>query len=363
MPGGRFVRRIVTLSLVIVLLPFMALPGSARESDAELAERYRHGSEPDRFLDALGDGRLARDPAPPVKSQEYRTAAVELGWALTGTELGPFDVSETDAGRREVAALKARLRARGINVSQVPYTVYSLPAVDGATPRAEGREEADADGDEPFGDVLAVPRGTTVELIGAMFDEAGLHVKTVLSAAATGSGVNTMAAPSDSRQWTPAGGLECIGRRSNNTARYDPCQFFYRLDGEDGDPENEIIASQMFGTGISKGLWELTELEVQATPREGTAAQRWIDWDPKADTKGDCQDVTVGVTVQGVGVSKTHQRCETWDIEKNEPGGDFANRWKGEIRRKDRSTASVTATKVADGDRPVSVFDFDYYAW
>lgn len=355
-------RRLLVLSLVVVLLG-LSTTTSAQTSDAQLADRYRHGDEPDRLLDALADGRLERDPAPPPERGSVRAASVPVGWALTGVELAPFDVSGTAAAQREVAALKSRLRSRGIDMTDVPFTVYSLPAIDGTRPRHGDSGEAAPDGDEPFGDVLAVPRGTTVELIGAMFDEAGLHAKTVLSAAPRRATARAMAAPSDSREWSPAGGLECIGRRSNNTARFDPCQFFFRLTGDDADPEHEIIGSEMFGTGISKGLWTLTELEAQATPREGTVPQRWIGWDPKADAKSECVDVTVGVTVQGVGLSVTQPRCEKWDIDKAEPGGEFANRWKGEVRRQDRATAAVTATKVANGDLPTSMFDFDYYAW
>jgi hypothetical protein len=102
---------------------------------------------------------------------------------------------------------------------------------------------------------------------------------------------------------------------------------------EDGDPNRDIFGSEMWGTGKSKGFWRLSELEVQSWPANG---QAWERWDPGADTRSNCESVTVGVTVQGAGLSMTKQRCELWDIEKGAPGGELANRWKGDVRREDR---------------------------
>jgi hypothetical protein len=105
------VRRSLVFVLMFGLLPVVAATASAnspsksspksssKSSDAALAERYRHGTAPNRFLDALAEGRLDRQPPPPSKQQGYRAAAVPVGWALTGAELAPFDVTNTDAGR------------------------------------------------------------------------------------------------------------------------------------------------------------------------------------------------------------------------------------------------------------------------
>jgi hypothetical protein len=358
------VRRSLILLLALGLLPLVAASASAKSPDAALADRYRHGDAPNAFLDALAEGRLDRRPPPPKQQQRYRATLVPVGWALTGAELGPFDVSDTEPGRQEVAALKARLRTRGVDADDVPYVVYSLPGVKGAVPAGNPPGDPPPDGDDgPLASALVVPVGTTVELVGDLYDDNGLHVVTLLSAPPRQPEIRAMAAPSDSARWTPAGGLGCIGRVSNNTARYDPCQRYFWLSGDDNDPDHETLGSQMYGTGKSKGFWTLKELEVQSYPEAGTAPQRWIDWDPKADAKTNCQSVTVGVTVEGIGLSTEQQRCELWDIEKGVDPADFGNRWKGGVRRTDRSTASVTATQVDNGGLPRYRFEFDYYAY
>jgi hypothetical protein len=334
-----------------------------KSSDADLAARHRHGNAPNPFLDALSESRLDRQPPPPTKRQGYRAAAVAVGWALTGDELAPFDVTTTDAGRQEVAALRRRLKSRGLDAGDVSYVVYSLPGVKGAAPEGNPEGEAPRDEDDgPLPSALIVPKGTAVDLIGDLYDDSGLHVVTILSAAPRPVEVRGMAAPSDSLEWTLAGGLGCTDRKSNNTARYDPCQFFYWLSGEDSDPDHQFLGQMLHGTGKSKGLWVLKELELQSYPEEGTAPQRWVDWDPKTDLDTKCSTTTVSVEVRGVGLSTEQQRCEKWDIEKGETAGDFANRWKGSVRRGDRATAMATATQVANGDLPRYRFEFDYYA-
>jgi hypothetical protein len=369
------VRRSLILVLTFGLLPVAAATASANSpsksspksssnsSDAALAERYRHGDAPNPFLDALAEGRLDRQPPSPSRQHGYRAAAVPVGWALTGAELAPFDVTDTDAGRGEVAALRARLRSRGVNANDVPYVVYSLPGVKGAAP--EGNPQGDPPPDDdagPLASALVVPKGTTVELVGDLYDDNGLHVVTLLSGAPRQPEIRGQAAPSDSLEWRRHGGLGCFGRVSNNTARYDPCQHFSWLIGDDGDPDHQTLGNEMWGTGKSKGFWVLKELEVQSYPEQGTAPQRWVEWDPKSDTKTDCQNVTVGITVKGVGLSVDQQRCELWDIEKGVDPADFANRWKGSVRRGDRAAAMVTATEVDTGDLPTYRFEFDYYA-
>lgn len=364
------VRRSLPFLLILGLVPMVATAteaapkkSSPKSSDADMAARYRHGDAPNPFLDALAEGRLDRHPPPPTTQQGYRAAAVPVGWALTGAELGPFDVTGTDAGRQEVAALRRRLKSRGIDASDVPYVVYSLPGVRGTAP--EGNPEGDPPPDEddgPLPSALLVPKGTTVELIGDLYDDSGLHVVTILSAAPRPPEVRGLAAPSDSLEWSLAGGLGCTDRKSNNTARYDPCQFFYWLSGEDNDPDHQFLGSMLHGTGKSKGFWVLKELELQSYPEEGTDPQRWVDWDPKADIDTKCKTETVSVTVRGVGLATEQQRCEKWDIEKGETPGDFANRWKGSVRRGDRATAMATATEVDNGALPRYRFEFDYYA-
>ena len=271
-------------------------------------------------------------------------------------------MTDTDPGHQEVAAFVGRLRSRGIEAGDVNFAVYSLPGVKGLPQPAGpgGPPPADQD-DGPLENALVVPRGTAVELVGDLQDDSGLAVETLLSAAPRQPEVHAFAAPSESRRWAPSGGLSCVMRKSNNTAWYDPCQFFWWLGG-DRDPDHQTLASQMYGTGKSKGFWRLNTLEVQSYPERSGPPQRWIDWDPKADTKSECEKTTVTVTVEGLGLSRDAQRCERWDIDKKAGPGDFANRWRGGAVRSERSTAAVTATQVDNGATPRYLFEFDYYA-
>lgn len=61
-------------------------------------------------------------------------------------------------------------------------------------------------------------------------------------------------------------------------------------------------------------------------------------------------------------MSVTQQHCELWDIDKGEEAADFANWWRGHVRRKERETAAFTLTRLENGDLPIVTLDFDYYA-
>ncbi|HEX8770049.1 MAG TPA: hypothetical protein VF711_04700, partial [Acidimicrobiales bacterium] len=156
------------------------------------------------------------------------------------------------------------------------------------------------EGDNGIGDVLVLPTGATVELVGAAWDEGMLRVTTVLSAhptlAAIGHSLPQQPAQSDElgEQWRPAGGFGCVSRKSNNTAWYDPCSFFYEHSA-DGNNDRQTWGLVQFGTGKSKGTWLLRNLEVRSWPVKDTASQAWMNWAPGADTDaGNCVTTTAG---------------------------------------------------------------------
>ncbi len=135
----------------------------------------------------------------------------------------------------------------------------------------------------------------------------------------------------------------------------------WRLMNErDGDAD--YYASEMHGTGKSRGIWALTGLEVDSRRTEGTARQEWMDWDPGADGRQNCASQTVSVSYAGASVGIEKQHCEEWDIDKGAAAFDMSNWWRGDVARKERETAAVTLTKVKEGAVPTGDFDFDYHA-
>jgi hypothetical protein len=333
----------------------------ASSSDQVLALGLLGPGDPiDPVLSALADGRLVRDVVAPLPGAAT-VPAVPLGFAFTGPQLGVLDITATTPAIAEVRGFTDRLRRRGIDPSGTEWTVYALPPIEAAPAVAPGEQ----DGDGPLGDVLVVPRGTQVNLVGAVFEDGQLHAKTQLTA--TGAAprqhrrFQAVADPSASAQFQRAGGIGCVERKQNNTAWYDPCQDFW-LHQNDGDPNAQYWASQMRGTGKGKSVWTLNSLEVSSRRTEGSAPQEWVDWDPGADANTNCRNQTISVSYAGAGVSFDKQHCEMWDIDKDQDGADFANWWRGHVRRKERETGALTLTRLANGDVPVLRVDFDYYA-
>lgn len=118
----------------------------------------------------------------------------------------------------------------------------------------------------------------------------------------------------------------------------------------------------MKGTGKGKGVWTLNGLELSSRRKEGSPRQRWVDWDPGADANTSCRAQTISVSYAGAGISFDRQHCEMWDIDKDADGADFANWWRGHVRRKEREVGAMTLTRLDNGAVPVVLVDFDYYA-
>ncbi len=131
------------------------------------------GDPTDPVLSALADARLVRDVIAPGPGQ-VTVPAVPLGFAFTGAQLGPLDITGTPAAASELQAFTDRLRGRGIDPSRAAWTVYTLPAVKEALDADPGA--ADSSGmDGPLGSALIVPARTNVELVGAVFEHGELH--------------------------------------------------------------------------------------------------------------------------------------------------------------------------------------------
>jgi hypothetical protein len=343
--------------------------GNDSPSNREMAERFRRPGAPlDPVLSALASGHLVRQVSA-LEDGAAKVAEVTRGFALSGLDLAAIDVTSTEAGRQEVAAFVAGLSRRGIDAGATRFTVYSLPSIKEADDAVAGREASSDDLDGgPLASSLVVPEGTVVELVGAVFEGGQLQAKTVLSASAQPPSsapprhqFSGMASPGDSATFVRAGGIGCFHRKQNNTAWYDPCQEFWQHEN-DHDPNRDYWASPMWGTGKSKSVWTLSGLEAASRRTDGTAHQDWVDWDPGADGKQNCQSQSVSVSYAGASVSVDKQHCELWDISKGEHPAQFSNWWRGDVWRSERETAAAILTSTRGGEVPTDNFDFDFYA-
>jgi hypothetical protein len=363
LPSVRLVRWSTVVCALAIVSGYLVPAAEAVPPDRALAQALISPADPiDPVLAALFDERLVRDVAAPVPGTVV-LPAVRYGFALTGDQLAKLDITGTPEAVLEVEQFVARLGGRGIDQSGDTFTVYTLPPVQEAIDSAAS---LGTDGDGPLDSVLVVPTGTKVVLAGAVFEEGQLHAKTLLESTgeeAPGhrSGIHAMAAPSDSQGFRRAGGIGCSERKQNNTAWYDPCHEFF-VQENDGDPNAQYWASELKGTGKGKSVWTLNGLEVSSRPKEGSARQQWVDWDPGADAKTNCRSQTISVSYAGAGIAFDKQHCELWDIDKDADGADFANWWRGHVRRQERETGAMTLTKLDNGATPVLLVGFDYYA-
>lgn len=359
---SRFV--LAALALMFGSASAPAIAGDDFGPDSQLIASLRRPGRPlDPVLANLAAGRLVRQVGP-LQAGQLEPRPVPVGYALTGAQLAPLDITGTPPANQQVEAFLARLRGRGIDMGDTKFRVYTLPSVQEAFDAAAGTEP-DPDGG-PLASALVVPEGTAVELVGAAWDGGQLHVKTSVSSADSNiaTRLRPMAAEPGS-SWIYTGpSSKCLSRTQNNTAWYDPCQWFLLLDPKvDGDPEHDYWASQYYGTGKGKSFWTLNRLEADGRRKPGSPEQEWVDWSPGADADGGhCQPQTIAVNYGAFGVSLTKNHCDKWDIDKGAEGADFANWWRGHARRSERDTAAEVLTRLRPAEQPKGNFDFDYYA-
>lgn len=405
--SGRPATKLVTAGLAVMFAcstflgaePAAANPERSERAQAVLDRFSEPGSAPDAVLDALATGTIDVE-TPTLVSGQVAPPPVENGYVIEGSALAALDVTRTPEGQAEIAAFTNDLLARGLrHAAAQSFVVYSLPQVRstptigpvdpddtiGSLPLDTGPVDGLSEGSGPLSNALVVPGCDALALVGAVSTNAGTIVSTVLETvpavgnAVTGlkniacalstpnvlnvpTPVDSMTGdPSDSDQWTNAGGLGCMRRKSNGTAWYDPCSYWYHRTGSVNN--KEVWGLKQFGTGKSKGANYLRSLEARSWRKGGTASQTWNDWAPKADSdQGNCITQTVGINVNGATLEQSAQHCDKWDIDKGSEGGAFANTWRGSTYRSERATDAVIATSTAPGYYPTDYVRYDYEA-
>jgi hypothetical protein len=140
----------------------------------------------------------------------------------------------------------------------------------------------------------------------------------------------------------------CFARLQNFMGWIDNCYAINKLMGET-DSQYDYYELTHYATAASKYPCRLQWALL--TCRRNTqlsSTMYWKDWYPKSDQPvSSCGDITLGITVFGVGLSYTSRICSSgWDITKYDEAGRFANRWYGSARASEREVAYMVCVKV-----------------
>jgi hypothetical protein len=109
----------------------------------------------------------------------------------------------------------------------------------------------------------------------------------------------------------------CFSRWHYDGVFMDSCYKAYVLLNEP-DNDRNYYAIDYYGTagpdpaGDPPRTLRDAGLAVESTDNRAA----WHDWDPRTDTSGSCNSITLGVSAFGVGISSNVTRCETWDLTK-----------------------------------------------
>lgn len=142
---------------------------------------------------------------------------------------------------------------------------------------------------------------------------------------------------------------QCFARISDTWSYIDHCYALYKM-GNDGDATRDYFALQHYSTAGPNTPWVLNWAKIQ-----GVAfgpAQTWADWSPKADFNGNCQTVNLGVTVKAVGLTLAVDRCDIWDMTKQNPAVNYNIVYFSPGQRQDRELSFEIAVSVAQGAWP-----------
>jgi hypothetical protein len=142
---------------------------------------------------------------------------------------------------------------------------------------------------------------------------------------------------------------QCFARISDTWSYIDHCYALYKM-ANDGDATRDYFALQHYSTAGPNSPWVLNWAKIQ-----GVAfgpAQTWMDWSPKADFNGNCQTVNLGVTVKAVGLTLAVDRCDIWDMTKQNPAVNYNIVYFSPGQRNDRELSFEIAVSVAQGAWP-----------
>lgn len=146
----------------------------------------------------------------------------------------------------------------------------------------------------------------------------------------------------------------CLERLNQNGSWIDHCYQVYKLEGDvDGSRDfYQLDRYATAGDALGTTLDGATISSHRSTSNSSTMG--WMDWTPRGDIDlPNCSDLTLSVSVEGIGFSKTYLRCERWNITKFAEAGRFSNSWEGSVNDTQREIAYMTSVSVPQGGWPV----------
>jgi hypothetical protein len=268
------------------------------------------------------------------------TAALMMIAAVTPTMVGAAharalprgvsDISSTSQGERLIKEAKERFAAHG----------------------AKGELKAIKD----HAGILIAPAGSPLVATRLTLDN-GKTGTVMVPATASGSESNdaaaaqtgtvaALAAPSWNFQIS-----QCFARINDTWSYMDHCYQLYKM-ANDGDGTKDYFALRHFATLGANPPWVMNWGLIRAYRLNGTPAQTWVDWSPKADYNDSCRTFNGSITVKGVGLGFSFDECGLVDMTKQNPAVDYQLMYFHPGERADRELTFEIAVSVAQGAWP-----------
>lgn len=150
----------------------------------------------------------------------------------------------------------------------------------------------------------------------------------------------------------------CFSRINHVYAYIDHCYQIYKMTN-DNSSTRDYFALKHYATAGPNSPWTLGYAYIQAYRLSGTTAQTWLDWDPKGSWQGGCSTVSLSISWLGAGLGLNVDRCERWDVVKQNPTVNFKETWLNPGTRSTRGLGFEIAVWVAQGTWPQWVVPAD----
>ncbi len=141
---------------------------------------------------------------------------------------------------------------------------------------------------------------------------------------------------------------DCFARYSDTWTWMDHCYQDLKL-SNDGSSTYDYYTLHHYATVHPNSPWVANSGLINA---QAATSQTWMDWSPRGDRNGNCISASISVSVGGVGASYPVEKCELWDMNKDNPAVNYALLWYGPGCRQDRELAYEIAVRVSQGAWP-----------
>jgi len=131
--------------------------------------------------------------------------------------------------------------------------------------------------------------------------------------------------------------------------------------------EQWSVTGPTFHTGLTPNT-RIYDAWIAAQRAASSPVMTWVDWSPRGDRSGSCQDIGLSVTALKLPLAGTFEMCEQWDATWYAEAGRFRNQWKcGCVYpfgvQWDREVAYMLAVSVPNGTFPSWVLSQGFLAF